>query len=64
LVCPFALFVIKEPFFDSAGDLVVGTFDYTVGLWVVDRDEHCLRSNGAAEFSEVLVVELLAIIDY
>jgi hypothetical protein len=32
-------------------------------LWVVDRGEHCLRADGIAEFSEVLVVELLAVID-
>jgi hypothetical protein len=30
---------------------------------VVDRGEHCLRADGITEFSEVLVVKLLAIID-
>jgi hypothetical protein len=30
---------------------------------VVDRGEHYLRADGVAEFSEVLVVEFLAIID-
>jgi hypothetical protein len=30
---------------------------------VVDRGEHCLRADGITEFSEVLVVKLLAVID-
>jgi hypothetical protein len=63
LVCPFALFIIKEPFLDSAKDLAIGAFDYAIGLWVVDRGEHCLRANGAAKFSEVLVVKLLVVVD-
>jgi hypothetical protein len=63
LVCPFALFVVEEPFLDSAEDLVVGAFNDTVGLWVVDRGEHCFGANGAAEFSEVLVVKLLVVVD-
>jgi hypothetical protein len=37
---PFALFVVEEPFLDSAEDLVVGAFDDTVGLWVVYGGEH------------------------
>jgi hypothetical protein len=63
LVCPFALFVVEEPFLDSAEDLAVGAFDDTVGLWVVDRGEHCFGANGTAKFSEVLVVKLLAVVD-
>jgi hypothetical protein len=63
LVCPFALFVVEEPFLDSAEDLALGAFDDTVGLLVVDRGEHCLGADGAAEFSEVLVVKLLAVVD-
>jgi hypothetical protein len=63
LVCPFALFVVEEPFLDSAKDLDVGAFDDTVGLWVVDRGEHCLAANGTTEFSEILVVKLLADVD-
>jgi hypothetical protein len=43
-------FVVKEPFLDSAEDLAVGAFDDTVGLWVVDRGEHFLGADGAAEF--------------
>jgi hypothetical protein len=30
---------------------------------MVDRGEHCLRANRVAEFPEVLVVELFAVID-
>jgi hypothetical protein len=56
-------FCRQGAFFDRVEDLIVGTFDYTVGLWVVYRGEHCLRFDGAAEFSKVLVVELLAVID-
>jgi hypothetical protein len=63
LVFPFALFVVEEPFLDSAEDLVVSSFDDTVVLWVVDRDEHYLGADGAVEFSEVLVVKLLAVVD-
>jgi hypothetical protein len=63
LVCPFALFVVEEPFLDSAEDLAVGSFDDTVGLWVVDRGEHCLGTDGTAEFPEILVVKLFAIVD-
>jgi hypothetical protein len=63
LVCPVALFVVEEPFLDSAEDLVVGAFDDTIGLWVVDRGEHYLGANGTAELSEVLVVKLLAVVN-
>jgi hypothetical protein len=63
LVCPFALFVVEEPFLDSVEYLVVGAFDDTFGLWVVDRGEHCLGANGIAELSEVLVVKLLVVVD-
>jgi hypothetical protein len=31
---------------------------------MVDGGEHCLRANRVAEFLEVLVIELLAVIDY
>lgn len=48
----------------GAEDLVGGALDYTIGLWVVDRGEHCLRADGVAEFPKVLVVELLVVIDY
>jgi hypothetical protein len=63
LVCPFALFVVEEPFLDSAEDLVVGAFDDTAGLWVLDEGEHCLGANGTAEFPEVLVVKLFVVVD-
>jgi hypothetical protein len=63
LVCPFALFVVKEPFLDGAENLVVGTFDDAVGLWVVDRGEDCLGADGTAKFLEVLVVKLFAVVD-
>jgi hypothetical protein len=63
LVCPFALFVVEEPFLDSSEDLAVGAFDDTVGLWVVDKGKHCLGVDGAAELSEVLVAKLLAVVD-
>jgi hypothetical protein len=63
LVCPFALFVVEEPFLDSAEDLTVGALNDTVGLWMVYRGEHCLGADGTAEFSEVLVVKLLAVVD-
>jgi hypothetical protein len=63
LVCPFALFVVEEPFLDSDEDLVVGAFDDAVGLWVVDRDEHCLGGDGTIEFSEILIVELFVVVD-
>jgi hypothetical protein len=39
LVCPFALFFIKEPFLNGAENLAIGTFDDAVGLWVVDGGE-------------------------
>jgi hypothetical protein len=63
LVCPFALFIVEEPFLDSAEDLVVGAFDDTVVLWVVDISEHCLGANGTAELLDVLVVKLLIVVD-
>ena len=63
MVYQFALFVVEETILDSAEDLAVGAFDNTVGLWVVDIGEHCLGADGATEFSEVLVVKLLAVVD-
>jgi hypothetical protein len=63
LVCPFALFVVKEPFLDGAEDLAIGAFDDTVGLCVVDRGEHCLGADGTAKFPKILVVELFAIVN-
>ena len=63
MVCPFALFVVEEPFLDGAEHLAVGAFDDTVGLWVVDGGEHCLGADGTAEFPEILVVELFAIVN-
>jgi hypothetical protein len=62
LVCPFALFVVEEPFLDGTEDLAIGAFDDTIGLWVVDEGEHYLGANGTAEFPKILVVELFAII--
>jgi hypothetical protein len=56
-------FVVEGVVLDSTEDLVVSVFDDTVGLWVVDRGEHCLGADGAAEFSEVLVVKLLVVVD-
>ena len=56
LVCPFS-------FLDGAENLAVGTFNYSVGLLVVDRCEHCLRADRAAKFPGILVVELLFIVD-
>jgi hypothetical protein len=63
LVCPFALFVIKEPFLNGAKNLAIGIFDDAVGLWVVDRGEDRLCADGAAEFPEVLAVELLVVVE-
>jgi hypothetical protein len=56
-------FCIEEPFLDSAEDLVVGTFDDTVGLWVVDGGEHYLGVDGTVEFPEILVVKLFTVVD-
>jgi hypothetical protein len=63
LVGPFALFVVKEPFLDGAKTLAIGAFDDTIGLWVVYRGEDRLGADGTAEFSEVLAVELFAVVD-
>jgi hypothetical protein len=63
LVSPLALFVVKEPFLNGAKNLVVGTFDDTVGLWVVDEGEDWLGADGTVEFLEVLAVELFAVVD-
>jgi hypothetical protein len=63
LVCPFVLFVVKEPFLNGAKNLAIGAFDDVIGLWVVDKGEDRLRADGAAEFIEVLVVELFAVVD-
>jgi hypothetical protein len=63
LVGPFALFVIKEPFLDGAKNLAIGAFDDTVGLWVIYRGEDRLGVDGTAKFSEVLAVELFAVVD-
>jgi hypothetical protein len=63
LVCPFALFVVKEPFLNDAENLAVGTFDDAVGLWVVDGGEDSLGADGTAEFSEVLTVKLFIVVD-
>jgi hypothetical protein len=64
LVCSFALFVVEEPFLDGAKNLVVSTFDDTVGLWVVDRGKVFLGADGIAESPEILVVELFVVVDY
>jgi hypothetical protein len=64
LVCPFALFVVKEHFLNGAENLVVGAFDDAVGLCVVDRGDDWLCADGTAEFTEVLAVELFAVVDY
>jgi hypothetical protein len=63
LVCPFALFVVKEPFLDGTKNLAIGAFDDTVGLWVVYRGKDRLCADGTAEFPEVLAVELFAVVD-
>jgi hypothetical protein len=63
LVCPFALFVVEEPFLNGAENLAIGAFDDVVGLWVVDGGEDWLGANGTAEFPEVLAVELFAVVD-
>jgi hypothetical protein len=59
LVCPF---VVKEPFLDGAENLAIGAFDDSVGLRVVDRGEDWLCADGAAEFLEVLAVELFVVV--
>jgi hypothetical protein len=63
LVCPFALFVIKEPFLNGDENLVVGTFDDAVGSWVVDEGKDWLGVDGTAEFLEVLAVVRFAVVD-
>jgi hypothetical protein len=59
----FALFVVKEPFLNGAKNLAVGAFDEAVGLWVLDRGEDQLCADEAAEFPEVLAVELFAVVN-
>jgi hypothetical protein len=49
-------------FLDGAEDLVVGAFDDTIGLWVVDGGKHCLGADGTAEFLKILVVELFVVV--
>jgi hypothetical protein len=63
LVCPFAIFVVKEPFLNVTENLAIGMFDDVVGLWVVDRGEDWLGADGTAEFPEVLAIELFAVVD-
>jgi hypothetical protein len=64
LVGPFALFVVKDPFLDGAKNLAIGTFDDTVGLWVVYRGEDRLGADGTPEFPKVLAIELFVVVDY
>jgi hypothetical protein len=63
LVGPFALFVVKKPFLDGSKNFAIGTLDNTVGLWVVHRGEDRLGADGKAKISEVLAVELFAVVD-
>jgi hypothetical protein len=60
---PIFPFVVKEPFLDGTKNLTIGAFDDTVGLWVVYRGEDRLGADGTAEVSEVLAIELFAIVD-
>jgi hypothetical protein len=63
LVGPFALFVVEKSFLDGSKNLAIGTLNDVVGLWVVHRGKDMLGANGKAEISEVLVVELFAVVD-
>jgi hypothetical protein len=63
LVDPFALFVVKKPFLDGGKKFSIVTLNNAVGLWVVHRGEDRLGADEKAEISEVLVVELFAVVD-
>jgi hypothetical protein len=63
LVGPFALFVVEKSFLDGTKNLAIGALDIIVGLWVVYRGKDRLSADGTAEFPEVLVVELFAVVD-
>jgi hypothetical protein len=54
----------KSLFFMALNFFSVGTLYYPVGLWMVDRREHCLRADGVTKFSEVLIVELFSVVYY
>ena len=47
---PFALFLVKQTFFDDA----VGSFDGPIGLRVVHRGKDYLRAQTVTEFSKEL----------
>jgi hypothetical protein len=63
LVSPFTLLVVEESFLDGGEDFVVGALDDSIGLQMVYRGEDGLGADGEAEISEVLAVELFAIVD-
>ena len=51
---PFAIFLVKQAFFDAAEDDVVGFFDGPIRLRVVNRSKDCLRAHTVTELSEEL----------
>jgi hypothetical protein len=63
LVGPFALFIVEKSFLDGSKNIVVGMLNDVVGLWVVHRGEDGLGADGRTEITEVLAVELFAIVD-
>jgi hypothetical protein len=50
-------------FLDGTENLAISTFNYSVGLRMVDKSEHGLRADRVAKFSKILVVELFSIVD-
>jgi hypothetical protein len=63
LVYPFTLLVVEESSLDGGEDFVVGALNDAVGLRMVYRGEDELGADGEAEISEVLAVELFAVVD-
>jgi hypothetical protein len=63
LVGPFGLFIVEKSFLDSGKNLAIGTLNDAVGLWVVYRGEDGLGADEKTKISEVLAIELFAIVD-
>jgi len=59
---PFALFLIKQAFFDAAEDDAIGSFDGAVWLRVIRRGKDYLYAHGVTEFSEELWIKLFDVI--
>jgi hypothetical protein len=61
-ICPLAFYLIEQALCDAAEDEAIGSFNYTIGLWVVDRGKNYLHPHTVAELSEELRIELFAIV--